>query len=66
LPPHPHAHEVHYFVANETVQRKKEDSCIGPVEFYVFSVLKRGAAKMTDFFHLHDRKVMEIGLRLEI
>ena len=64
--PHKEVHELHFFVGHETVTRKTEGTRIWYPNYLIFSVLKKCAASMTDFFHLKDKKVMKIGMNTAI
>ncbi len=64
--PHKEVHELHFFVGHETVTRKAAGSRIWYPNYLIFSVLKKCAASMTDFFHLKDKKVMKIGMNAAI
>lgn len=64
--PHKEVRDLHYFVGHETVTRKPKGSRISYVNFIAFKILKNLASKSSDFFHLRNKKVMEVGLHVSI
>jgi KUP system potassium uptake protein len=55
-----------FFIGNETVHRKKIGSSVSLPIWLVYSLLRKFATRPTDFFHLPDNRVQEVGIRIEI
>jgi KUP system potassium uptake protein len=53
-------------IGNETVTRRKTDSCLNPFEAFAFGFMIRNSARASQFFKLPKERVLEIGLPIEI
>jgi KUP system potassium uptake protein len=55
-----------YYLPHETIVRRETDSCMGPVNFAIFSFLNRIASRIPDFFKIPNDAVIEVGFRVEL
>jgi KUP system potassium uptake protein len=55
-----------YYLPHETIVRRETGSCMGPVNFAIFSFLNRIASRIPDFFKIPNDAVIEVGFRVEL
>lgn len=55
-----------YYIAHETVVRRKHGSAMNPLMFSVFSFLNRVSSRAPDFFQIPQDAIIEVGFRVEI
>jgi KUP system potassium uptake protein len=58
--------DVHYFVPHEMVRRRRHHSALSAPVWAAFSFMNRNALRLPDFFHLPPKKVLELGLQVDI
>lgn len=66
LVPHGVEHDLHLFIAHETLERKHEGAAVNWLSWTAFVFMKKIAARTTDFFKLPRKDVEERGIFLEI
>lgn len=64
--PHGLEHDLHLFIAHETLKRRKSGSALNGLCWTAFILMKKFAARTTDFFRLPREHVEERGIYLEI
>jgi KUP system potassium uptake protein len=55
-----------YYIAHETIVRRRKGSSMGPLSFGVFSFFNRVASRAPDFFKIPQDAIIEVGFRVEI
>jgi len=55
-----------FFIPRETIGRKKKKSALGPVTYFLSTVMNRNASDATDFFRIPVDRMVEVGASFEI